>query len=156
MSIGDSQRLENAILSARDAARALSAENQARLAQLMTVWASGYLEAMCRDVLRAYAEQRADPGVARFVSHSLTRSRSPRMENIVELVRSFDKNRASELENFAEGAIKESVNSIVGLRNQIAHGHPTDISVGRIGSYFDHVRKFAEKLEALFNTRQKS
>lgn len=103
MSIGDSQRLENAILSARDAARALSAENQARLAQLMTVWASGYLEAMCRDVLRAYAEQRADPGVARFVSHSLTRSRSPRMENIVELVRSFDKNRASELENFAEG-----------------------------------------------------
>lgn len=156
MSFGDSQYLENAILSARNAARDLSAENQARLAQLMTVWACGYLEVTCRDVLRAYAEQRADPSVARFVSHSLTRSRSPRMENIVGLVRLFDKNRANELENFAEGAIKESVNSIVGLRNQIAHGRPTDISVGRIGSYFDRAKKFAKKLEALFNTLQKS
>ena len=156
MSFGDSRSLEDTILSARHAAQALSDENQARLAQLMTVWASGYLEATCRDVLRAYAERRADPSVARFVSHQLDRFSNPKMEKIVDLVRSFDKNRANELDEFAEGAIKESVNSIVGLRNQIAHGRQTDISVGRIGSHFDHAREFARKLEALFNTPEKS
>ena len=79
MSFRDSHLLENAINSARNEARDLSYENQARLAQLMTVWASGYLEATCRDVLRTYAEQRAEPSVARFVSLNLDRFSSPKM-----------------------------------------------------------------------------
>ena len=152
MSFRDSRYLENAISSAHDEARNLSEEGQSWLAQLMTVWASGYLEATCRDVLRTYAEQRAEPSVVRFVSRSLSRSRSPNMENILTLVRSFDKSRADELEEFVDGSVKESVNSIVGLRNQIAHGRPTSISVGRIWQYFEDAKKFDRKLVTLFNT----
>ncbi len=114
MSFRDSRYLENTISSARDEARNLSEGGRSWLAQLMTVWASGYLEATCRDVLRTYAEQRAEPSVARFVSRNLDRFSSPKMENILTLVRSFDKNRADELEEFADGSVKESVNSIVG------------------------------------------
>lgn len=150
MSFRDSRYLENAINSARNEAGDLSDQNQARLAQLMTVWASGYLEATCRDVLRTYAEQRSDSSVTRFVSRNLDRFSSPRMENIVTLVRSFDKDRADELEKFAEGSIKESVNSMVGLRNQIAHGRPTGITVGRIARQFEDAKKLAGKLEDLF------
>ena len=150
MSFRDSHLLENAINSARNEARDLSDENQARLAQLMTVWASGYLEATCRDVLRTYAEQRAEPSVARFVSLNLDRFSSPKMGNIIDLVRSFDKNRADELEKFADDGVKESVNSIVGLRNNIAHGRPTDVSVGRIVQYFEDAKKLAGKLKDLF------
>ena len=116
----------------------------------MTVWASGYLEATCRDVLRTYAEQRAEPSVARFVSLNLDRFSSPKMGNIIDLVRSFDKNRADELEKFADDGVKESVNSIVGLRNNIAHGRPTDVSVGRVVQYFEDAKKLAGKLKDLF------
>ena len=155
MSFRESRYLENTISSARDEARNLSEGGRSWLAQLMTVWASGYLEATCRDVLRTYAEQRAEPSVARFVSRNLDRFSSPKMENILTLVRSFDKNRADDLEEFADGSVKESVNSIVGLRNQIAHGRPTNVSVGRISQYFEDAKKFARKLETLFNTAEK-
>lgn len=86
MSFRDSHRLENAINSARNEAPKLSDENQAWLAQLMTVLASGYLEATCREVLKTYAEQRADPSVARYVSANLERFNSPKIENILTLV----------------------------------------------------------------------
>ena len=150
MSFRDSHRLENAINSARNEARELSDENRARLAQLMTVWASGYLEAKCRDILRAYATRRAERSVGRFVSRNLDRFNSPKMANIIDLVRSFDEDRAAELESFVEGRIKESVNSLVGLRNQIAHGRPTDITVGRITQQFEDAKRLAGKLEHLF------
>ena len=154
MSFRDSRYLENAISSAHDEARNLSEEGQSWLAQLMTVWASGYLEATCRDVLRTYAERHAHSSVAGFVSRNLDRFSSPKMENILTLVRSFDKNRAGELEEFAEGSVKESVNSIVGLRNQIAHGRPTNVSVALISRYFEDAKKFDRKLRTLFNTME--
>ena len=118
MSFRDSKRLETAIDSARDEAASprLSEENKARLAQLMTVWASGYLEAVCRDAVLAYTKNRAHPTVVNFVSRSLSRFQNPRMENILTLVRGIDGDIADDLGNYADDSIKESVNSIVGSR----------------------------------------
>lgn len=76
---------------------------KARLAQLTTVLISGYLEVICRDVLLTYVEKTSDKGVARFVGRRLKRIRSPEANNILELVRSFDEERANELNKFLEG-----------------------------------------------------
>ena len=147
---GDSHRLEAAIDSARADAHELSNENQSRLAQLMTIWASGYLEATCREVLRAYARHRSDPSVLRFVSRNLERFRSPTMDNVLNLIRSFDEDRARQLEDFASGSIKESVNGMVAQRHRIAHGRSTDTTIARVSQQFEDARKMANKLKALF------
>ena len=151
MSFRDSKRLETAIDSARDEAASpqLSEENRARLAQLMTVWASGYLEAVCRDAVLAYTKNRAHPNVVNFVSRSLNRFQNPRMENILTLVRGIDSNIADDLGNYADGSIEESVNSIVGIRHRIAHGRSANISVGRVTQYFEDAKKLARKMEDL-------
>lgn len=160
MSFRDSQRLENAIDSARNEAPRLSDENQARLAQLMTVLASGYLEATCREVLKAYAAQRADPSVVRYVSANLERFNSPKIDNILTLVGSFDPGRERDLKQFVEGpshgdenSVKESINSIVGLRNQIAHGRPIDVSIGRVARYFEDAKNSQGNWKAFFPLR---
>ena len=151
MSFRDSKRLETAIDSARDEAASpqLSEENRARLAQLMTVWASGYLEAVCRDAVLAYTENRAHPTVVNFVSRSLNRFQNPRMENILTLVRGIDGNIADDLGNYADGSIKESVSSIVGMRHLIAHGRSANISVGQVTQYFEDAKRLARKMEDL-------
>ena len=149
MRFGDSHRLEAAIVSAREEARELSIENRSRLAQLMTIWASGYLETTCREVLRAYAEQNADPKVLRFVSQNLGRFSNPNMERILNLVRSFDKDSASQLEDYARGSIKESVNGMVAQRHRIAHGRSTDTTIARISEQFEDAKKLANKLKSL-------
>lgn len=151
MSFQDRQRLETAIDAARskENLRQLSDENKARLAQLMTVWASGYLEATCREVLLAYTEKRAQPNVVNFVSQQLSRTPNPKMEKILQLIQEFDRDAANKLRDFTDGSIKDSVNSIVGLRNHIVHGRAQDISVGRITEYFDNAKKLARKMEEL-------
>ena len=151
MSFRDSQRLETAIDSARDEAASprLSEENKARLAQLMTIWASGYLEAACRDAVLEYTKRRAQPTVVKFVSRSLNRFQNPKMENILALVRGIDDGIADDLGDYADGSIRESVNSIVGIRHLIAHGRSANISVGRVTQYFEDAKKLARKMEDL-------
>ncbi len=151
MSFQDSRRLETAIDSARNDAASpqLSEENKVWLAQLMTIWASGYLEAMCRGAVLEYTRKRANPKVVNFVSRSLDRFPNPSMDNILNLVQRLDSDIADDLRDFVDENISESVNSIVGLRNRIAHGRFANISVGRITEYFDNARKFARKMEEL-------
>ena len=151
MSFRDSKRLETAIDSARDEAASprLSEENKARLAQLMTVWASGYLEAVCRDAVLAYTKRRAHLTVVNFVSRNLNRFQNPKMENILTLVRGIDGGIADDLGDYADGSIRESVNSIVSIRHLIAHGRSANISVGRVTQYFEDARKLARKMEDL-------
>lgn len=151
MSFQDSRRLETAIDSVRNdaASSQLSEATKAWLAQLMTIWASGYLEAMCRGAVLEYTRKRANPKVVNFVSRSLDRLPNPRMDNILKLVRRLDSDVADDLRDFVDESITTSVNSIVGVRNRIAHGRSANISVGRITEYFDNARKFARKMEEL-------
>ncbi len=147
---GDSDRLEAAIISAREEASELSIANQSRLAQLMTVWVSGYLEATCREVLRAYARNRADPQVYRFVSRNLERFANPNMQRIVDLVGSFDRDAARKLEEFADGSIRDSVDGVVAQRHNIAHGRPSGTTIANVARQFEDAKKLAGKLKSLF------
>ena len=151
MSFQDSRRLETAIDSARNdaASSQLSEENKAWLAQLMTIWASGYLEAMCRDAVLEYTRKRANPKIVNFVRWRLERLPNPKMKMILNLVQKLDSDVADDLRDFVDESISESVNSIVGLRNRIAHGRSATISIGRIAEYFDNARRFARKMEEL-------
>ena len=152
MSIRDSQTLEFTIESTSKDARSLSDENQSKLAQLMTVWISGYLEVTCRDVLLTYVEKTSDEGVARFVAQRLRRIRSPNVDEILKLVASFDKDRANELEKFiTRKSIKESVDSVVALRNKIAHGTSVDTTIANVKNQFEDSKRLAGKLKELFD-----
>lgn len=145
----DSTRLEVAFESMLEEANAASDKNQSYLAQLMTIWASGYLEARCREVIGTYTTRRAQPNIAKYVRHDLDRFSNPKMGKIIELVRRFDKNVSDELESFAEGQIREGIDSIVSNRHKIAHGRPSQISIAAITRYFHDAREFARKMEAL-------
>lgn len=153
MSIRDSQRLEHAIQTVRGQAQSaeLTDETVARLAQLVTVWASGYLEAMCRETVLAYTSRRAQPTIVNFVAQNLKRFQNPKLGKILSLIEGLDGEAARKLEDYAEGRIKASVNSIVGRRNEIAHGRSSQISMGQIGSYFDDARKFARKMRRVLD-----
>ena len=152
MSVRDTQTLEIAIEEARRDSRSLSEENQARLAQLITVWICGYLEVTCRDVLLSYVELHSDASVARFASQNLRRIRNPSTEGILDLVKSFDENRAEVLNNFIQGRVAESINSVVKSRQGIAHGRPVGgLTIEQVWDQFNDSRKLAAKMRELFD-----
>jgi len=149
MSYRDAKRLERAIDSARNEARTeIPDENRAWLAQIMTVWASGYLESVCRNELSAYASRKGGhPHVVNFVVKYINNFRNPNMGKILDLIRRFDSDLATQLEAHVDDRIQESVNSIVGLRNLVAHGRQSTVTIARISEHFDNARKFARKLK---------
>ena len=117
----------------------------------MTIWVSGYLEVTCRNTLLTYTENKSDKAVARFVNKQLERMRNPKTKEILRLVRSFDEDRANELKEFCQGRIKESVDSVVTLRNQIAHGESEHATIAKVKTQFDDSRELARKLKELFD-----
>ena len=77
--------------------------------------------------------------------------RSPNTEEILKLVGSFDKGRANELKGFFRGRIKESVDGVITLRNQIAHGESAPATIAKVKTQFDDSRELARKLKELFD-----
>lgn len=153
MSYRDAKRLEQAIHSARNEARTeMSDENRAWLAQIMTVWASGYLESTCRNELSSYASRKGGhPHVVNFVVKYIDNFRNPKMGKILALIRRFDGGLATQLEANVDAHIRESVNSIVGIRNLVAHGRQSTVTIARISEHFDNARKFARKLKEVLS-----
>lgn len=152
MEHGDTRRLRRAFDSAALACRKLREdqdEDRARLAQPMTIWASGYLEASCRQIVVRYAERRSAPGVVRLVNRQMQRFTNPKMDRILGLVRSFEREKADALEAFAGGEITESVNSIVGIRNDLAHGRRASVSVSQIVRHFERARRMTARPDKL-------
>ena len=74
------------------------------------------------------------------------------VDEILKLVASFDKDRANELEKFiTRKSIKESVDSVVALRNKIAHGTSVDTTIANVKNQFEDSKRLAGKLKELFD-----
>lgn len=148
---GDAQRLEERIRKARARASSpnLTDEDRAWLGEMAAIWASGYLEAAFRDTLRRYVETRADTRVQRAMTRRLERFRNPRLGVILDLVGEFDTAWEEELRDLADGAVGESVNSIVALRHRVAHGRSDRVSIGTVGRYFDEAQRLPRRLVRL-------
>ena len=122
-------------------------ELQSHWARYLCVLVSGYLETSVRAIYSEYSSKRADGNVANYVSSRLERFQSPRMGNILELTRAFSRQWAEELENATEGELKESVDSIVANRHNIAHGRDSGISYARIRENYQNAIKVIEFIE---------
>ena len=72
------------------------------------------------------------------------------MDQILDLVGSFDKDREQQLREFVRGRIRASVNSVVNLRNEIAHGRSMDATIETVKAQFEDSRQLAGKLKELF------
>jgi len=122
-------------------------ELQAQWARYLCVLVSGFLEVSVSAIYTQYARECAAPNVASFVAARLARFTNPKMEKIVQLARSFNKDWGDALEGQTEGEIKNAIDSICNNRNLIAHGRDTGISFARISSYYQDAVKLVEMIE---------
>ncbi len=153
MSLKERMRLESAInLVFQDCdSRKMGAVTLGRLAQLVAVWASGYLESACREVVLGYASGRADESVVNYVSRTLDRFSNPKMDKILELLHAVDQDATYELRTFVGGRIEASVNSIVSNRHRIAHGRSSQITMVQVKGYYEDARQLTKKMRELYH-----
>jgi len=65
------------------------------------------------------------------------------------VVASFEKKWSVDLSAFMDGARKDALDSVVDLRNKIAHGESVSLSLGTISQYFERIDEIVVYIEKL-------
>lgn len=124
------------------AARNLSdLEMQAHWSRYLCVLVSGFLENSVELCLSEYTKRSAHANVSNFVSAKLRWFQNPRMGEILDLFGSFNPDWRTQLEAATSGQLSDSVNSIVGNRNRIAHGDSVSLSMSSLADYYKDALK---------------
>lgn len=125
-------------------------EVRADFARYLCVLVSGYLEVAVVECATWYATKKSAPPVASYASQNLERFVNPNAERVLQLVGSFNLDWRTGLETFLGDKRKDAVDSVVALRNQIAHGESVGVTYARVRTYYESVKEVVTYLaEAL-------
>lgn len=125
-------------------------ELQSEIAKYICILSSGFIEASCRSIVRKYATPRCDLTTLSFITGRVGQYRNPNMENILQLIGSFDGSRRKDIEDNLNERLKEAVNSIIANRNLIAHGRNCGISLGVVKDYYERTCELMNGIESRF------
>ena len=122
----------------------LTPEMSAHWSRYLCILVAGFLEVSLQEVYSEYSKSRAHPNVVSFVSKTMRGFQNPNMNKISELARSFNSDWAAEIDG--ELSMRDSVNSILANRHQIAHGKSTDVTVGRLQPWYRDAIRLVDML----------
>lgn len=140
------QRIDNLLKTIPSADEELRSE----LLKLTAVLSAGYVEIACQEIFARYSEVRSCQEVGAFVAGQLARFQNMTPTKVCDLVTMFGKTHGEAVKSHIEDQIAASLQSLVNLRNVIAHGR--DMSVGHavLRQYFQDVGGLVRFLEARF------
>jgi hypothetical protein len=124
-------------------------ELQADYARHLCVLVSGFIERSVAEIILAYAQGKAPAPVRSFLESSLKRLTNVDKDRLLNIVGSLDAGWRVELEGYVVDERQAAVNSIVGLRNDIAHGGGGSISLIQVEKYWIVVQDVIDKVEGL-------
>lgn len=124
-------------------------EIQADFARYLCVLVAGFLEKATQELLQEYCRNASSPAVQRFVERQLRFFTNLKRERLLQLVGHFDSDWRTELASYVVDEREAAVNSVVSLRNQIAHGGSVGVTYRGISDYYEHVRDVVSKIDDL-------
>jgi hypothetical protein len=114
-----------------------SLELQAHFARYLCVLTNGYLEKSVEALAKECCRLSASGPVLKFAQASLDGFINPYSYRIENLIGSFDQLWKDRLTEFLTPERAEAINSIVGLKNNIAHGGEATVTYLTIKSYYE-------------------
>jgi len=125
---------------------AQSEELRADYARHLCVLLSGFLEKSIAEIIVQYANGKAASPLRAYVETSLRRLTNIDKDRLLNLIGSFDARWREQLDAFVVDERQAAINSIVGLRNDIAHGGGGSISLLQVEKYWKSIQEIVDKL----------
>ena len=148
----EANRLRSRLKAVFDRARSLGeadGEILSDYARYLCVLVSGFVETAIAELAIEHCRVRSSSTVVRYTSVQLTRIQNINSTKLLQLITSFDKNMSDDLSSFIEGSRREALDSVLNLRNTIAHGESVSLSMGRITAYFEKIDEIVVYVEGL-------
>lgn len=116
-------------------------EVRSDFARYLCILVSGFVENAVTALTIAYCRERSQPAVANYAGTQLSRLQNLNSERLVQVVGAFEPRWREDLITFLDGPRKDALDSVLGLRNQIAHGESVGVTYVRIQEYYARVKE---------------
>lgn len=125
-------------------------ELQSDFAKYLCVLVSGYIERAIVELVLEHVRGKQAPTLLRFVEQRTRTFTNANASRIQDLLGSFDPAWRQELEeNVLVDEWKDAVDSVVSLRNTIAHGRSVGLTYGGIREYYRRVQHVIDQIANL-------
>ena len=130
---------------ARAASGGLEAELLSDLARHLCVLVAGFLEQAVVELVLEHGRSHAHPTVQRYLDRQLRRRfTNVSSERLIQLMGSFSDDWRTNMERYLVDEYKDALNGVLALRNRIAHGGHTDVTIVRVRDYYARVQKVVD------------
>jgi len=119
-------------------------------ARYLCILTSGFVETMVTELALDHCRTCSSQRVSNYVESQLKRLQNVNTERLCQFVGAFDPVWRDELEAFLEGERKDALDSVVNLRNKIAHGESVGLTLARIGEYRVRIVEIVDHVEGRF------
>lgn len=109
-------------------------ELQSDLARYLCVLVSGFIDRAVIELILDHTRRHAAPSVLRFTESRTKRLNNFNSERLLQLLGSLDPDWRTDLDAFLDDKSKAAINSIVNLRNAIAHGQSMGVTLCELKS----------------------
>ena len=124
-------------------------ELQSDFARYLCVLVSGYMEKAVVALVLEHARTNGAPTLQRFVENKTKNFTNAKASRVQDLLGSFDPEWREKLEDILADERKDAIDSIVALRNTIAHGGSVGITYTRIDRYYRETKSVIDGVAAL-------
>ena len=136
------QRLDATFSRIRDVGP--DAELQSDFARYLVILVSGFLEKAVAELVLEHARQSGAPTLQRFVESQTRHFTNANCQRLQTLLGNFSPDWRLSLEGFLSDELRDAVDSVVNLRNTIAHGGSVGVTYHRIAEYYECVKQVTD------------
>lgn len=115
------------------------AELQSDFAKYLCILVSGFVETRVKELILEHTRQKSGPSVQRFVESRMRRGTNFKSERLSKLLGSFNPEWERNIATVLVDEKKDALNSVVSLRNGIAHGQSVGITFQSISTYYKQI-----------------
>jgi hypothetical protein len=122
------------------AAAGADIETQSDFAKYLCVLVSGFLEKSIAELLLEHSRRAGGPTMQRFVESNTRKFTNANAQKVKDLLGSFNSDWKTRMEAVLIDELKDAVDSVIGIRHQIAHGGSGGITYSRIAEYYKRIQ----------------
>jgi hypothetical protein len=129
--------------------------DQSEWSKYLCVLVSGFLEESLRVLLEEYARIHSSTNIQNFLEAQISSITNCKTSKIIDILNNFSNDWKEEFINQIQAQsqiadeIKNSIDSVVTNRHQIAHGKNVGLRYSTVANYYENVKKAVEILEAI-------
>ena len=115
-------------------------ELQSDFSRYLCVLVSGYVETAVTELILEHSRNNSSPTIQMYVESRTQRLTNLNCERLEQLLGQFNPDWRAAIASILVDEKKDALNSVVSLRNKIAHGGSVGVTYQRISEYYNQIK----------------